>query len=88
MSILLKEYQTDNSPVDDGQTVIHEDFGVGFVGFVEQVLFKLALFLERWVDAVVIIFGQYSVAVVVHEDNPLDRVQTGPLKQESKEQVQ
>lgn len=61
--------------VDTGQTVQHDDFRIGPVRFVEQVLLVRLLLLHRGKYVLVVVLGQYPVAVVVQNAHSLDGVQ-------------
>lgn len=74
------EEKIDVAFVDDGEAIQHDDFGVGSVRLVEEIFLILLLLLHGWKDVFVVVLGEDSIAVVVHDDHAFDCVQTRLLK--------
>lgn len=77
------EEQIDIAFIDNGETIQHDDLGVGSVRLVEKILLVLLLLLHGRKDVFVVVLGQDPVAIVVHDDHAFDCVQTRLLKREA-----
>jgi len=60
--------------IQTSDSIQHDDFGVGPMGAVEQVLFKRFLLFNRREYIVVVVFSQYAIAVVVQNGHAFDGV--------------
>ncbi len=72
------EVEIDVWPVEDGETVEHEDLRIGFWRFREKTFLELRLLLQRRENVVVV--PPDATTVVVQDQDPLDREQGWSLK--------
>lgn len=70
------EKQVHVALVETRNAVQHDDFRVGPVRAVEEVFLECLLLLDCGKHIVVVVLGQYAVAVVVQNSHALDGVQS------------
>lgn len=74
------EEQIDITLVDTGEAIQHDNFCIGSVSLVEQVLFEGFSLLDGGKGLDVVIFGQDPVPIAVQNNDAFDGVQGGFLK--------